>query len=306
MDVALPSTRPVRTGGPSADRTLGAIGAGAAGALALVVIGVAASVLRLAWPALTSDGTFWSLEWDPSRGRIGGLSFLYGTVMTSAVALSLAVPLGLGVAVFLTDLGPRPLRRVVSSLVELLAAIPSVVYGLWAAGVLVPVLRDVIEPLLGRIGGPLFAGPSLGVGLLCASLVLSVMVFPTIAAVSRDILRAVPTELREGALALGATPWDVLRLVVLPHARRGIAGAVLLGLGRAIGEAMAVAAVVGSRAEVSLSLFSPGYTMSSLVANEFPAATTDLHVAALAEVGVALFVVTVAFNVAARILVRAR
>lgn len=302
MTAALTSREtPAHESARSGDRTFGAVGAGAAGALGLVLIGVAASVLRLAWPALTSDGTFWSLDWDPARGRIGGLSFLYGTIVTSLVALLLAVPVGLGVAVFLTDLGPRPLRRSVSSLIELLAAIPSVVYGLWAALVLAPALRDTISP--GAADG-LFAGPNLGVGLLCASLVLAIMILPTIAAVTRDILRAVPAELREGALALGATPWDVVRFVVVPHARRGIVGAVLLAFGRAVGETMAVAAVVGSRADVSLSLFSPGYTMSSVIANEFPAASSDLHVAALAEVGVALFLVTVAFNVAARVLVR--
>ncbi|MFO0735199.1 MAG: phosphate ABC transporter permease subunit PstC [Labilithrix sp.] len=302
MTAALTSREtPAHESARSGDRTFGAVGAGAAGALGLVLIGVAASVLRLAWPALASDGTFWSLDWDPARGRIGGLSFLYGTIVTSLVALLLAVPVGLGVAVFLTDLGPRPLRRSVSSLIELLAAIPSVVYGLWAALVLAPALRDAISP--GAAGG-LFAGPNLGVGLLCASLVLAIMILPTIAAVTRDILRAVPAELREGALALGATPWDVVRFVVVPHARRGIVGAVLLAFGRAVGETMAVAAVVGSRADVSLSLFSPGYTMSSVIANEFPAASSDLHVAALAEVGVALFLVTVAFNVAARVLVR--
>jgi phosphate transport system permease protein len=300
--IAAPHSPGIGDSDSSGDRTFGAVGAGAAGAIALVLIGVAASVLRLAWPALTSEGSFWSLAWDPEHGRIGGLSFLYGTVVTSIVALLLAVPIGLGVAIFLTDLGARPLRRTVSSLVELLAAIPSVVYGLWAALVLAPALRDAVAP---GTGG-LFAGPNHGFGVLCASLVLAIMVLPTIAAVSRDILRAVPAELREGALALGATPWDVVRFVVLPHARRGILGAVLLGLGRAVGETMAVAAVVGSRADISLSLFSPGYTMSSVIANEFPTAATELHVAALAEVGVALFCVTVAFNVAARVLVRSR
>lgn len=298
---ALPRETPARAPARSGDRTFGAVGAGAAGALGIVLVGVAASVLRLAWPAIASEGTFWSRAWDPARGHIGGLSFLYGTVVTSGVALLCAVPIGLGVAVFLSDLGPRPLRRSVSSLVELLAAIPSVVYGLWAALVLAPAIREM--PLSGE---PLFAGPNLGVGLLCASLVLAVMILPTIAAVSRDVLVAVPAELREGALALGATPWDVVRFVVLPHARRGLVGAVLLGFGRAVGETMAVAAVVGSRAEVSWSLLSPGYTMSSVIANEFPAAATELHVAALAEVGVVLFLVTVAFNVAARVLVRTK
>lgn len=289
----------------SADRAFGAIGAAAAVTLGLVLVVVAVSVGRLAWPSIRDGGATFltSSTWDPSRGIHGALAFLWGTILTSVVALVLAVPVGLGVGMFLTDLGPRALRRPVSSLVGLLAAIPSVVYGLWAALVLAPVLRSSVEPVLARIGGPLFRGPPLGVGVLCASVVLAIMVLPTIASVSRDVLSAVPPELREGALALGATPWDVVRLVVLPHAKRGIFGAVLLGFGRAVGETMAVAAVVGSRADVSVSLFAPGYTMSSVIANEFPAASTELHVAALAEVGVLLFIVTVAFNVAARLLV---
>jgi phosphate transport system permease protein len=291
--------------GGSADRTLGALGAGAAGALGLVLVGVALAVARIAWPSIRSTGLGFVTThgWDPSRGTYGALAFVWGTVLTSLVALSIAVPVGLGVAVFLTDLGPRRFYKPVSSLVELLAAIPSVVYGLWAAVVLAPLLRTKLEPALASVGGPLFRGPQIGFGVLCASLVLAIMLLPTIALVSRNILRAVPAELREGALALGATPWDVVRLVVFPHARNGIFGAILLGVGRAIGETMAVAAVVGSRADVSLSLFAPGYTMSSVIANEFPVASSELHVAALAEVGLLLFVVTVAFNVAARVLV---
>lgn len=289
----------------SADRTFGVIGAGAAALLGLVLVVVATSVTRIAWPSITRNGfTFLvSSAWDPSRELHGALAFLWGTVVTSAVALALAVPVGLGVAVFLTDLGPRPLRYPVSILVELLAAIPSVVYGLWAALVLAPLLRTTAEPTLATLGGPLFRGPQVGVGLLCASLVLAIMVLPTVAAVSRDVLATVPSELREGALALGAAPWDVVRLVVIPHAWRGIGGAILLGFGRAVGETMAVAAVVGSRPDISPSLFAPGYTMASVIANEFPAASSDLHVAALAEVGVLLFGLTVAFNVAARVLV---
>ncbi|MBX3211126.1 MAG: phosphate ABC transporter permease subunit PstC [Labilithrix sp.] len=297
--------RSVEGNGSSADRTFGAIGAGAAGALGLVLIGVAASVARVAWPSIRETGLSFvtTSVWDPSRDVYGALAFVYGTLVTSFIALALAVPVGLGVAVFLTDLGPRRLQRPISSLVELLAAVPSVVYGLWAALVLAPLLRTTVQPALAGLGGPLFRGPHVGFGILCASLVLAIMLLPTIASVSRDVLRAVPAELREGALALGATPWDALRLVVFPHARRGVFGAVLLGFGRAVGETMAVAAVVGSRAEITPSLLAPGYTMSSVIANEFSAASSELHVAALAEVGLLLFVVTVVFNVAARVLV---
>jgi phosphate transport system permease protein len=292
--------------GGSADRTFGALGAGAAGALGLVLLGVAVAVVRLAWPSIRATGGSFVGEhvWDPTHGVYGALAFVWGTLVTSFLALALAVPVGLGVAIFLTDLGPRSLREPASTLVELLAAIPSVVYGLWAALVLAPLLQRTIEPALARsVGGPFFQGPPLGFGVLCASLVLAIMLLPTIASVTRDVFRAVPPELREGALALGATPWDVVRLVVFPHSRRGIFGAVLLGFGRAVGETMAVAAVVGSLADISASIFSPGYTMSSVIANEFPAASSELHIAALAEVGLLLFLVTVAFNVAARFLV---
>jgi phosphate transport system permease protein len=289
----------------SADRTLGAVGAAAAIVLGLVLLVVAISVTRIAWPSLRASGLSFFVErsWDPVHGAYGALAFVWGTVVTSVVALALAVPVGLGVALFLTDLGPASFRRPVSTIVELLAAIPSVVYGLWAALVLAPLLRTTIEPALASIGGPLFRGPMVGMGMLCASLVLAIMLLPTIASVSRDALRAVPAELREAGLALGATPWDLVRLVVFPHAKRGIFVAILLGFGRAVGETMAVATVVGSRADISVSLFSPGYTMASVIANEFPVASTELHVAALAEVGLLLFVVTVAFNVAARLLV---
>jgi phosphate transport system permease protein len=289
--------RPKGNATTSADRAFVGVGRFAALVLALILVGVAACVTRIAWPSVAANGLSFitSAKWDPVNGQHGALAFVWGTFVTSLVALALSVPVGLGVAVFLTDLGPGSLRRPVSSLVELLAAIPSVVYGLWAALVLAPVLRARTELTEGTA--------PLGVTLLCASLVLAIMVLPTIAAVARDVLLAVPAELREGALALGATRWDVVRLVVLPHARRGLYGAVLLGFGRAVGETMAVAAVVGARADLSATLFSPGYTMSSVIANEWPVARSEMHVAALAEVGLMLFAVTVAFNVAARVLV---
>ena len=314
-----PASTPPRSGRTSAapdvldasrawvDRALVAVGGAAACVVAIVLVGVALSVLQLSLPSIRELGFGFVVgrEWDPVHGDLGALPFLYGTIMTALVALLLAVPVAIGVALFLTDLGPLPLRRPVAALVELLAAVPGVVYGLWAAIVLAPLLRTTIEPALEAHAGflPLFRGPKLGVGLLCASLVLAVMILPTIASMSREVLRAVPSELREGGLALGATRWDVVRRIVLPHAKSGIFGAILLGFGRAVGETMAVAMVVGSRAEITGSLFSPGYTMSSVIANEFAEATSTLHVAALAEIGLLLFAVTLAFNVAARILV---
>ena len=289
------------------DRALIAVGGAAACIVALVLIAVALSMLDLALPSVRALGFGFAFgtRWDPVHGELGALPFLFGTVVTSCLALLLAVPVAIGVALFLTDLGPPVLRRPVAALVELLAAVPGVVYGLWAAIVLAPLIRTTVEPALEeRLGFlPIFRGPHVGVGLLCASLVLAVMILPTVASMSREVLRAVPTELREGGLALGATRWDVVRRIVLPHARSGLFGAILLGFGRAVGETMAVAMVVGSRADITSSLFSPGYTMSSVIANEFAEATTTLHVAALAEIGLLLFAVTLAFNVAARLLV---
>ncbi len=306
---APPRSRRLRAeaGGPLVDRAFVGAGGVAAALVALVLVVIALSVFMTALPSLRAFGTSFVIGrgWDALRGDHGALPFLYGTVVTSVIALALAVPIALGVALFLTDLGPPRLRRPVSALVELLAAVPSVVYGLWAALVLAPLLRATIEPALEAHLGSLaiFRGPHLGVGLLCAALVLAIMILPTVTSVAREVLRAVPTELREGGLALGATRWDVVRRVVLPHARAGLLGAILLGFGRAVGEAMAVAMVIGSRPEISGSLFAPGYTMSSVIANEFAEAREPLHLAALAEIGLLLFVLTLAFNVGARVLV---
>lgn len=293
------------------DRALVALGGAAACVVGLALLVVFVSMVGLALPAIRTPFASFVLgrTWDPAHGELGALPFLYGTIVTSVLALLLAVPVALGVALFLTDLGPPALRRPVAAVVELLAAVPGVVYGLWAVIVLAPLVRTTLEPALGSTLGalPLFRGPQVGVGLLCASLVLAIMILPTVASVAREVLRAVPSELREGGLALGATPWDVVRAVVLPHARAGLFGAVLLGFGRAVGETMAVAMVVGSRAEITGSLFSPGYTMASVIANELAEASSTLHLAALAEIGLLLFLLTLAFNVAARVLVsRAR
>lgn len=311
MDGAAP--RPERAGEATsdvADRVIHGVGAFAAATLGLSLLVITAAVIGLALPSIRGFGFGFLVgtTWDPVAGGHGALPFLWGTVVTSIVALALAVPIGLGVAVFLTDLGPPWAKRPVGLLVELLSAVPSVVYGLWALLVLAPILRTTIEPMLESTLGfvPLFRGPKVGVGILCASLVLAVMVLPTIATMAREVLRAVPTELREGGLALGATRWDVLRHVVFPHARAGLLGAILLGFGRAVGETMAVAMVVGSRTEISRSLFAPGYTMASVIANEFPEAGSPLHVAALAEIGLVLFALALAFNVGARLLVRRR
>jgi phosphate transport system permease protein len=235
----------------------------------------------------------------------GALPFIWGTVVSSLLALALAVPVSLGVAVYLSELASSWQRSVFGFMVEMLAAVPSVVYGLWGVLALAPWLRTTVEPALGRTLGflPLFRGQNLGVGMLAGGIVLSIMILPTISSVSREVLRAVPSSLREGALALGATRSEMVRVAVLPYARSGLVGAVLLGLGRALGETMAITMVIGNRAEISGSLFAPSYTMASVIANEFSEATDELHLAALAEIGLLLFVVTVCLNIVARVLV---
>jgi len=248
---------------------------------------------------------FTSQIWDPANNVFGALPFIYGTVVSSIVALVIAVPLGLGVAVFITEMCPKGLRGILSFSTELLAAIPSVIYGLWAIFVLVPILRLYIEPALIRSLGwtGLFEGPPYGIGMLAAGMVLAVMVVPIISSLTREVLSAVPRNQREAALALGATRWEMIRVGVLRNARAGILGAVILGLGRALGETMAVTMVIGNRPEIARSLLAPGYTMASVIANEFTEATGRLYLSALVEIGLALFLVTIVVNALARLLV---
>ncbi|WP_260705214.1 phosphate ABC transporter permease subunit PstC [Edaphobacter flagellatus] len=243
--------------------------------------------------------------WDPVSGDFGALPFIYGTLMTSFLALLIAVPLAMGVAIFLTELCPQPLRAPISFLTELLAAIPSVVYGLWAVFVLVPLMRDVLGPFLVKTLGwtGFFDGANFGVGLLTASIILAIMVLPIISSLTRDIMTAVPNSQREAVLALGATRWEMIRIGVLRNSRIGIVGAVMLGLGRALGETMAVAMVIGNHPEINKSLFAPGYTLASVIANEFSEATSDIYLSALIEIGLALFLVTIVVNAIARLMV---
>ena len=245
-----------------------------------------------------------SREWDPVKGQFGALAFIYGTVASSLIALLISVPLSLGIAVFLVEQAPPFLSRPITFLVELLAAIPSVVYGLWGIFVLAPFLRVHVEPPLARWFGwlPLFQGTITGIGLLTGGVILAIMVTPIISAVVRDVLSAVPNTQREAALALGATKWETT-LVVLGNGAPGIAGAVILGLGRAIGETMAVTMVIGNRPEISASLFKPSYTLASVIANEFTEATADIYLSSLVELGLILFLVTFVVNAIARLLV---
>jgi phosphate transport system permease protein len=248
---------------------------------------------------------FTSQQWDPVSGDFGALPFIFGTLATSFLALLIAVPLALGVAVFITELCPKPLRGPISFLTELLAAIPSVVYGLWAVFVLVPIMRDQLGPFLVKYFGwtHLFEGANFGVGLLTAGIILAIMVLPVISSITRDIMIAVPNHQREAVLALGATRWEMIRIGVLRNARIGIVGAVILGLGRALGETMAVTMVIGNHPDIGKSLFAPGYTLASVIANEFSEATGDLYLSALIEIGLALFLVTIIVNAIARVLV---
>ena len=279
----------------------------AGGVVLLLVLALAAEMFRTAWPAIHKFGARFLVTsvWDPVAEHYGALPFVYGTLVSSLLAMLIAVPLGIGAAVFLAELAPPWLRPPVAFLVELVAAVPSVVYGLWGIFVLAPLMRTWVQPFLGATLGflPLFQGPPYGVGMLTAGIILAIMVVPFITAVSREVLLAVPNSQREAALALGATRWETTRLAVLRYGRSGLIGAGLLGLGRALGETMAVTMVIGNRPEVAISLFAPGYTMASVIANEFTEATSDLYLSALIEVGLLLFLVTVAVNALARVLV---
>ena len=275
--------------------------------LLVIVLGLVIVMIRAAFPSIRAFG--WSFlftsRWDPVAEKFGALPLIYGTIVSSVLALLIAVPLGIGAAVYLSEVAPPWISPPISFLIELLAAVPSVVYGLWGIFILAPWLRTQVQPALGATLGflPLFQGPPYGVGMLAAGLILAIMVVPFIIAVSREVLLAVPNAQREAALALGATRWETTRLAVLRYARSGLMGAVLLGLGRSLGETMAVTMVIGNRPEISASLFAPGYTMASMIANEFAEATSDLYLSALIEVGLLLFVVTVIVNALARLLV---
>ncbi len=248
---------------------------------------------------------FTSSVWDPVSGDFGALPFIYGTVVSSLLAVCMAVPLALCVSIFLLDICPPFLRGPISFLTELLAAIPSVVYGLWGVFVLVPIIRDQIGPMLEKYLGwtGFFVEPNFGVGMFTASVILAIMIFPVISSLSRDMMRAVPVNQREAVLALGATRWEMLRIGVLRNARIGIVGSVILGLGRALGETLAVTMVIGNHPDIVKNLLAPSYTLSSVIANEFTEATGDLYLSALIEIGLVLFVVTIVVNAIARLLV---
>jgi phosphate transport system permease protein len=272
-----------------------------------LLFGFTVALVAQSLPSIRQFGLsfLFSSDWDPSTDQYGALPFIYGTAVSSGVALLIAVPLSLGVGLCLSEMAPAWLSHKLGFLVELLAAIPSVVYGLWGIFVLGPWLRDHVEPALGKYLGflPLFQGPRISVGMLTASVILAIMILPYIAAVCTDIFRVVPQTQREAALALGATKWEMVRMAVLPFGTSGIIGAIILGLGRALGETIAVAMVIGNRPEISASLFMPSSTLASVIANEFVEATSALNVSALIELGLVLLLLGLILNVAARALV---
>ena len=246
------------------------------------------------------------MYWDPVNGHFSALPFVYGTLVSSFLALLIAVPLAVGVAVFLTEMCPRVLRGPLAFLTELLAAIPSIIYGLWAVFILVPILRDHVNPFLIRALGwtGLFAEDNpTGLGFVAAAVILAIMILPIISSLTREVMMAVPHSQREAVLALGATRWEMIRMGVLRNARIGIVGAIILGLGRALGETMAVTMVIGNTPEIHRSLLSNGTSMAAVIANEYAEATTDMHRSALTEIGLALFIVTILVNALARLLV---
>ena len=296
-----PSPSPVvKKSGAGADRLFELITAGAAWFVLILLVALAIS---MAWGGRLAFHTFgWrfitSADWDAVGGHFGALVPIYGTLVTSAIALIIAVPVSIGIALFLTDIAPRWSRAPIAVAIELLAAIPSIIYGMWGLFVFAPFMATHVEPWLSdhlgnkAIIGPLFSGPPIGIGMLTAGIVLGIMVIPFIAAVAREVFSAVPSPLRESAVALGSTRWEVLKSVTLPYTRSAVIGAVFLGLGRALGETMAVTFVLGNAHDLSGSLLMPSNSIAAAIANEFTEADTDLYRSSLIALGFLLFVVT--------------
>ena len=271
--------------------------------LTLLLFGL---LVRESLPAIRKIGASFATNttWDPVLEEFGALPFLYGTVVSSFLAILIALPLGVGAAIFINEFAPEWLKTPISFLAELLAAIPSVIYGLWGIFVLVPILRDYFMKPVSRALGwiPLFQGPVYGPSMLAAGVLLSIMILPFILSVSREVLATVPRVQKEAVLSLGGTHWEMIRIVIGQHCIPGIFGATILGLGRALGETMAVTMVIGNRPDIVLSLFQPGYSMAAVIANEFTEATGDLYLSALVEIGLVLFLLTIVVNFAAKLI----
>ncbi|RJS95047.1 phosphate ABC transporter permease subunit PstC [Salinisphaera sp. Q1T1-3] len=275
-----------------------------------LIMGIAVSLVIGAWPALSKFGWHFvvSSEWNPVTDDYGALVAIFGTLVSSALAMLIAVPVSFGIALFITELAPLWMRRPISTAIELLAAIPSIIYGMWGLFVFAPFLSDYVQPWLNDafgdvpIVGYLFSGPPIGIGVFTAGLVLAVMVIPFITAVMRDTFEVVPSVLKESSYALGATTWEVARSVILPYTKTGVIGGIMLGLGRALGETMAVTFVIGNSHSIPNGLFYPGNSISATLANEFTEATGELYTSALIALGLVLFVITLIVLVLARLL----
>jgi phosphate transport system permease protein len=292
-----------RTG---SDETLFRIGTGVFAVIVTgIVVLIAIELWRQSQPSIHQFGWhFWKTDtWDPVSGEFGARPFIWGTLYSSLLALVISTPIALGIAIYISELAPSRLQRPLVFLTELLAAIPSIVYGLWSIFVLVPIVRrlEVATPAWMKTI-PLFSGPPLGVGMLSAAIILSIMVIPFTSSVAREVMKAVPQAQREGAYALGATRWEAIRMALF-YARTGIVGAVMLGLGRALGETMAVTMVIGNTPQVSASLFAPQYTMSAVLANEFAEAADPLYISSLVEIGLVLFAITLVINAISRMFI---
>jgi phosphate transport system permease protein len=279
--------------------------------LSVLVILCLCGLVYLLWgmsvPAFSKFGLsfFTTTAWNPVTENFGTGAFIYGTVVSSLLSLAIATPISIAVALFLNEIAPRLVGTVLGFMVEMLAAIPSVVYGIWGIFWLAPFVRTSVEPFLKHWLGwlPLFQGPPFGVGMLSAGLILAIMITPTISSICREVFRTIPSAVREGALALGATKWEMLKMAILDSSRSGIFGACVLGLGRAFGETMAVTMVIGNRPQISASLFAPAQTMASIIANEYAEASSDMHHSALAAVGLSLFLVSLIINGSARFVI---
>ena len=300
---AMTNPSPVKAArsGPMADRIFGWLAKGSAYFTLILLIGILASLTISAWPAIDKYGLGFltSTTWDPVKEEFGGLVMIYGTLMTSLIALLIAVPVSFGIAIFLTELAPAWLKRPLGTAIELLAAIPSIVYGMWGLLVFGPILSTYVQqPLQSMFSGvpylgALFSGPPVGIGILSAGIILAIMIIPFIAAVMRDVFEVTPTLLKESAYGLGATTWEVVSKVVLPYTKAGVIGGIMLGLGRAIGETMAITFVIGNFNQLdSLSLFQAANSITSALANEFAEAGEGLHQASLMYLGLVLFFIT--------------
>ncbi|MFV9511155.1 phosphate ABC transporter permease subunit PstC [Tepidibacillus sp. LV47] len=251
-------------------------------------------------------GFIFQKDWNPVEENFGALTFIYGTIVSSLIALLIATPISVGIGIYLVEVAPKWVRNVVGFMIELLAAIPSIVYGLWGIFVLAPIIAEDVAPFVDKTLGqiiPFFRGPSFGVGLITAGIILAIMITPTIASIAKEVIMTVPNSQREAALALGATKWEMIRMAVLTYARTGIIGGMIIGLGRAIGETMAVTMVIGNRPAIAETIFQPAYSMASVIANEFTEASSNLYLSALIEIGLLLFGVTLLINISARLLI---